>query len=201
MKVIYFIILSSLVFILFSCGSNQTTNNYSSNTSDTPKIIIYPITYSNVYNGDNGDIIPNYCFGTDSNGYIAAPFYSTSTVNLKNRLPTSKWSNPVYSRQGHTISSSWENLWDGNLDNMSLHDAEVIADNNSNNSVAYGGTGFWTGTKSDGTFSGDNCRDWSSATSNDNGTWGSFLSKDSQWIDNSIYSCSSSKYFLCFKYN
>ena len=59
MKIISFIILSSLVFILFSCGSNQTTNNYSSTTSDTPKIIIYPITYSTIYDGDNGDIIPN----------------------------------------------------------------------------------------------------------------------------------------------
>ena len=197
MKIISFIILSSLVFILFSCGSNQTTNNYSSNTSDTPKIIIYPITYSNVYNGDNGDIIPNYCFGTDSNGYIAAPFYSTSTVNLKNRLPTSKWSNPVYSRQGHTISSSWENLWDGNLDNMSLHDAEVIYEDDTSTSEI----GYWTGTKSNGTYSGNNCNDWSSDTYTDNGTWGSFLSKDSQWIDNSTFSCSSSKYFLCFKYN
>jgi glucose-1-phosphate thymidylyltransferase len=57
-------------------------------------------------------------FGADSNNYIAAPFYSTSKVDLKNRLPTNKWSNPVYSRQGHKISSSLENLWDGNLDNM-----------------------------------------------------------------------------------
>ena len=40
----------------------------------TPKIIIYPITFSTVYDGANGDIIPNYCFGTDSNGYIAAPY-------------------------------------------------------------------------------------------------------------------------------
>ena len=195
MKIISFIILSSLVFIFISC--NQTTNNnYSSTTSDTPKIIIYPITYSTVYDGANGDIIPNYCFGTDSNGYIAAPFYSTSTVNLKNRLPTSKWSNPVYSRQGHTISSSWENLWDGNLDNMSLHDAEVIYDNDTSGEI-----GYWTGTKSNGTYSGNNCNDWSSDTSTDKGSWGSFLSKSSSWINKSTENCSNSKYFLCFKYN
>ena len=60
MKILPFIILSSLVLILFSCGSNETTNNYLSTTSDdTPKIIIYPITYSTKYDGDNGDIIPN----------------------------------------------------------------------------------------------------------------------------------------------
>ena len=170
MKIISFIILSSLVFIFISC--NQTTNNnYSSTTSDTPKIIIYPITYSTIYDGDNGDIIPNYCFGADSNNYIAAPFYSTSTVDLKNRLPTNKWSNPVYSRQGHEISSSWENLWDGHLDNMSLHDAEVIYDDDTS-----GETGYWTGTKSNGTYSGYNCNDWSSDTSTDKGSWGSFLS-------------------------
>ena len=134
-------------------------------------------------------------FGADSNNYIAAPFYSTSKVDLKNRLPTNKWSNPVYSRQGHKISSSWENLWNGNLDNMSLHDAEVIYDNDTS-----GETGYWTGTQSNGTYSGNNCNDWSSDTSTDNGTWGSFLSKDSQWIDNSTFSCNNSKYFLCFKY-
>ena len=197
MKIISFIILSSLVFILFSCGSNQTTNNYSSTTSDdTPKIIIYPITYSTVYDGANGDIIPNYCFGADSNNYIAAPFYSTSAVDLKNRLPTNKWSNPVYSRQGHTISSSWENLWDGNLDNRSLHDAEVIYDNDTTGEI-----GYWTGTQSNGTYSGNNCNDWSSDTSTDKGSWGSFLSKSSSWIYKGTISCSNSKYFLCFKYN
>ena len=195
MKIISFIILSSLVFIFISC--NQTTNNnYSSTTSDTSKIIIYPITYSTIYDGDNGVIIPNYCFGADSNNYIAAPFYSTSAVDLKNRLPTNKWSNPVYSRQGHIISSSWENLWDGNLDNMSLHDAEVIYDDDTSGEI-----GYWTGTKSNGTYSGNNCNDWSSDTSTDKGSCGSFLSKSSSWIYKATASCSNSKYFLCFKYN
>ena len=135
-------------------------------------------------------------FGADSNNYIAAPFYSTSKVDLKNRLPTNKWSNPVYSRQGHKISSSWESLWDVNLE-MSLHQAEVIADNDS-----WGEIGFWTGTKSDGTFSGENCRDWSSDTSTDNGTWGSFLVSDnSTWTDNGTNGCNQGNYILCFMYN
>ena len=85
---------------------------------------------------------------------------------------------------------------------MTLHLAEVIADNYTNSSAASGGTGFWSGTKSDGTFSGDNCRDWSSNISSDNGTWGSFLAKDnSTWIDNSTYACNYGKYLLCFMYN
>ena len=47
----------------------------------------------------------------------------------------------------------WESLRDGNID-MSLHQAEVIYDNGSTE------TGFWTGTKSDGTFSGYSCSGW-----------------------------------------
>ena len=125
-----------------------------------------------------------------------------TTHDLKDRLPSSKWSYPVKSLQGHVIYSSWEKFWDGNID-MSLQQAEVIYDNYSSSSAAAGGTGFWTGTKSDGTFSGDNCRDWSSGATLDNGTWGSFLIKDSSlWIDNGTKkSCYAYSYFLCFMYN
>ena len=89
---------------------------------------------------------------------------------------------------------------------MSLHQAEVIYDNSSSTAAAAGGTGFWTGTNSDGTFSGNNCRDWSSSASSDNATWGSLLFKDSSaWIDNGTsISCTTStayKFYLCFMYN
>jgi hypothetical protein len=70
--------------------------------------------------------------------------------------------------------------------------------------VPSGGTGFWTGTKSDGTFSGNNCRDWSygSSGSSDNGTWGSLLINDnSSWINNGTKLCNSNTFFLCFMYN
>ena len=79
---------------------------------------------------------------------------------------------------------------------MSLHDAEVIYDNDT-----YGEIGYWTVTQSNGTYSGNNCNDWSSDTSTDKGSWGSFLSKSSSWIYKATASCSNSKYFLCFKYN
>ena len=193
-KLISAILILLLCLGIYSCGKNDAASTATTATTD-PSVFIYPLTYSSIYTGGAaGDIAPNYCSGTSS-GYTEAPFYSTSTHDLKDRLPLSKWSNAVYSLQGHKISSSWESLWDGTID-MSLHQAEVIADNDSTGEI-----GFWTGTKSDGTFSGDNCRDWSSDTSTDNGTWGSFLSKDSQWIDNSTASCSATKYFLCFKYN
>ena len=202
MKKVKIILMLLICLFLSTCndkGSN-TTNNYnttSDNTTTTTtsgSVFIYPYstTTQHAYNAHK---VVNTCYGTNSSGYTFAPFYSTSTHDLKDRLPSSKWSNAVYSLQGHKISSSWESLWDGTID-MSLHQAEVIADNDSTGEI-----GFWTGTKSDGTFSGDNCRDWSSDTSTDNGTWGSFLSKDSQWIDNSTFSCIYSKYFLCFKYN
>ena len=200
MKKLISAILILLLFLgIYSCGKDDAASTATTATTDnsTNSVIIYPISYSSLYDGnDFGDLAPNYCYGTDSSGFTAAPFYSTSTHDLKDRLPSSKWSNTVYSRQGHKISSSWESLWDGNID-MSLHEAEVIADNDST-----GELGFWTGTKSDGTFSGDNCRDWSSDTSTDNGTWGTFLTKDSAiWIDNSTKGCNYSKYVLCFKYD
>ena len=82
---------------------------------------------------------------------------------------------------------------------MSLHEAEMMYEDNESTSNY---RGFWTGTKSDGTFSGDNCRDWSHSSSSDNGTWGSFLAKDnSSWIENGVKSCNLTRKFLCFKYN
>ena len=41
----------------------------------------------------------------------------------------------------------------------------VLHDNTSS-----AGTGFWTETKSDGTFSGNNCKDWSTGKNSDNVT-------------------------------
>ena len=43
----------------------------------------------------------------------------------------------------------------------------VLYDNTSS-----AGTGFWTGTKSDGTFSGNNRKDWSTGNNSDNATLG-----------------------------
>jgi hypothetical protein len=43
----------------------------------------------------------------------------------------------------------------------------VLYDNTSS-----AGTGFWSGTKSDGTFSGNNCKDWSTGNNSDNATLG-----------------------------
>ena len=188
-----------------SCGKKDSPSTATSTTTgnSTETVFIYPYSTS-AKDADVADSVVNTCHSTSS-GYTYAPFYSTSTHDLKDRLPSSKWSNPVYSLQGHKISSSWENLWDGNID-MSLHQAEVIYDNYSTSSAASGGTGFWTGTKSDGTFSGNNCRDWSSSSSSDNVTWGSFLKMGSSlWIDNGTILCGGSsaykKYFLCFMYN
>ena len=209
MKKVKIILMLLICLFLSTCndkGSN-TTNTYnttSDNTTTTTtsgSVFIYAYSTSGEY-AYNAHKVVNTCYGTNSSGYTSAPFYSTSTHDLKDRLPSSKWSNAVYSLQGHKISSSWESLWDGNID-MSLHQAEVIYDNYSTNSAASGGTGFWTGTKSDGTFSGYSCSDWSSYSTSDNATWGSFLIKDSSlWIDNGTSTtCNTNKHFLCFMYN
>ena len=182
------------MWVSYSCGKKDSASTAS---TTTPEVIILPYSTSALapYNANK---VAYGCSGTDSSGYTLAPFFSTSTHDLKDRLPSSKWSYPVYSVQGHKISSSWENLWDGNID-MSLHEAEVIYDNYS---IIY--RGLWTGTQSDGTFSGKSCNDWSSSSSSDNATHGTFQAKDSSdWIDNSTTNCNTtgSNYFLCFKYN
>ena len=138
----------------YTTTSDNTTSTTSDNTTSTTSVVfIYPYSV-NPKQPYVADSVVNTCAGITTSGYIKAPFYSTSTTDLKNRLPLSKWSSAVYSMQMHKISSSWENLWDGNLE-MSLHQAEVLYDNGTSEN------GFWTGTKSDGTFSGNNCRDWS----------------------------------------
>ena len=206
MKKVKIILILLICLFLSTCndkGSN-TTNTYnttSDNTTTTSSSVIIYVYSTSSAAGGSGTYVANTCYGTNSAGYTSAPFHSTMKHNLKERLPSSKWSYPVYSRQGHLISSTWDNLWDGDLD-MSLHEAEVFSDNVTSGHADAGGTGFWTGTKSDGTFSGDNCRDWSSSSSSDNSTWGSLLFKSYHWIDNvSVKSCNNGKLFLCFMYN
>ena len=198
-KLISAILILFLCLGIYSCSKNDAASTATTATTDnsTESVFIYPYSTSTQY-AYNAHKVVNTCYGTNSSGYTFAPFYSTSTHDLKDRLPSSKWSNTVYSLQGHKISSSWENLWDGNID-MSLHEAEVIYDNES--SIT---RGLWTGTQSDGTFSGKSCNDWSSTSSSDNATHGTFQAKDSSdWIDNSTTNCNStgSNYFLCFMYN
>ena len=193
-KLISAILILLLCLGIYSCSKNDAASTATTATTDnlTQSVFIYPYSIT-TKDGDVADSVVNTCYGTNSSGYTKAPFYSTSTHDLKDRLPSSKWSCPVYSRQGHIISSSWETLWDGNID-MSLHQAEVIYDNGSTE------TGFWTGTKSDGTFSGYSCSDWSSYSTSDNATWGSFLIKDSSlWIDNGTSTtCNTNRYFFVF---
>ena len=144
-KLIYAILILFLCMGIYSCSKNDsastatTATTATTDNSSSPEIIIYAYSTTAIRPAD-ADLVTNTCYGTNSSGYTSAPFYSTPTHDLKDRLPSSKWSNPIYSKQGHKISSSWENLWDGNID-MSLHQAEVIYDNGS------GEYGFWTGTK------------------------------------------------------
>ena len=200
MKKLISAILILLLFLgIYSCGKDDAASTATTATTDnsTPSVYIYPYNTSS-RDGNYGTTVVNTCYGTNSSGYTSAPFYSNSTHDLKDRLPSSKWSYPVKSLQGHTISSSWENLWDGNID-MSFHQAEVVYEDNESTS-SY--RGFWTGTKSDGTFSGNNCKEWTSGSNSDNGTWGIFTANDnSSWIENGIKGCDYDSKFLCFMYN
>ncbi len=200
-KLISAILILLLCLGIYSCSKNDAASTATTATTDnsSPEIIIFPYSTASQY-PYNAHKVAYGCSGTNSSGYTLAPFFSTLTHDLKDRLPSTKWSYPVKSLQGHIISSSWENLWDGNID-MSLHEAEVVYDNSS---IAGYIRGFWSATKSDGTFSGNNCTGWSSESSSDNATRGSFQFKDnSRWIDNDTQACAdpTDTYFLCFKYN
>jgi hypothetical protein len=199
-KLIYAILILLLCLGIYSCGKNDaasTATTAATDNSSSPEVIIFPYStdYQYPYNAHKAAY---GCSGTNSSGSKRAPFFSTSTHDLKDRLPTSKWSYPIKSLQGHIISSSWENLWDGNIE-MSLSEAEVVYDNSSSGYRR----GFWSATKSDGTFSGNDCTGWSSQSSSDNATIGSFqIKEDSRWIDNETRACNSVyTYFLCFMYN
>jgi len=199
-KLISAILILLLCLGIYSCSKNDSASTATTATTDnssSPEVIIFPYS-TDVQYAYNAHKVAYGCSDTNLSGYIRAPFFSTSTHDLKNRLPSTKWSYPVKSVQGHIISSSWENLWDGNID-MSLSEAEVVYDNSSN---PYFVRRFWSATKSDGTFSGNDCTGWSSQTANDNATSGSFQFKDSsRWIDNETMNCNGTNYFLCFKYN
>ena len=116
MKKLISAILILLLFLgIYSCGkddaaSTATTAATDNSTVSSPGVIIYAYNTSS-RDGNYGNDVIYTCYGTNSSGYTSAPFYSTSTHDLKDRLPSSKWSYPVKSLQGHTISSSWENLF------------------------------------------------------------------------------------------
>ena len=123
MKNVIIILIVLICVFLSTCNDNKGSNSNSNLTTcktTTGSVFIYPLSFTSTFDGSAaGDIAPNSCSGTSS-GYTESPFYSTSTHNLKDRLPSSKWCNPVYSPQGHEISSSWESLWDGIID-MIIH--------------------------------------------------------------------------------
>ena len=116
-KLISAILILFLCVGIYSCGKNDADSTATTATTDnsTPSVFIYPYSTNSQY-AYNAHKVVNTCYGTNSSGYTSAPFYSTSTHDLKDRLPSSMWSNAVYSLQGHKISSSWESLWDGNID-------------------------------------------------------------------------------------
>ena len=112
-KLIYAILILFLCVGIYSCSKNDsastasTASTATTDNSSSPEVIIIPYSTSALapYNANK---VAYGCSGTDSSGYTLAPFFSTSTHDLKDRLPSSKWSYPVYSVQGHKISSTWE---------------------------------------------------------------------------------------------
>ena len=97
-KYLYVLLILCVWLSVNSCGKNDAASTATTSTSDnsTPSVFIYPYSTS-AQDADVADSVVNTCHGTNSSGFTSAPFYSTSTHDLKDRLPSSKWSNTVYS--------------------------------------------------------------------------------------------------------
>ena len=107
MKKLIFAILILLLFLgVYSCGKDDASTATTATTDNSTASVFIYVYSTSTLDGDVADSVVNTCYGTNSSGYTSAPFYSTSTHDLKDRLPSSKWSYPVYSRQGHLISST-----------------------------------------------------------------------------------------------
>ena len=108
-KLISAILILLLCLGIYSCGKNDAASTATTATTDnssSPEVIIFPYS-TDIQNAYNAHKVAYGCSGTNSSGYTLAPFFSTSTHDLKDRLPSSKWSYSVYSVQLHKISSSW----------------------------------------------------------------------------------------------
>ena len=93
MKKLISAILILLLFLgIYSCGKNDaaspaTTATTDNTTASSPAVIIYAYSTNIKYPFQADDVI-NTCYGTNSSGYTSAPFYSTLTHDLKDRLPS-----------------------------------------------------------------------------------------------------------------
>ena len=97
-KLISAILILFLCVGIYSCSKNDSASTATTATTDnssSPEVIIFPYStdYQYPYNAHKAAY---GCSGTNSSGYTLAPFFSTSTHDLKDRLPSSKWSYPVY---------------------------------------------------------------------------------------------------------
>jgi hypothetical protein len=75
---------------------------------------------------------------------------------------------------GTVVAHGWSGLTSGTI----LHTINVKADGTS---VAAGGGNVWTGTKTDGTYCGTDCKDWTSNTATDTACAGNTSKSDVSW--------------------
>jgi len=190
-QMMYKLFLCTLVMgFIVSCSDKKKTTT---TTSTTHSVIIY---YK--ANGKGNAGLENSCYGTDSDGYTHAPFYSISAHNLKDRLPSTYHSAAVYSLQGWKISDSWDDLWDGTIDST-LFEAEVDNDNTTA-VIDTSYTGWWSGTLDNGTYGGYSCSDWTSGSNSVYGVAGSYNQDNSSWVNTVDGECGRSRDLLCFQY-
>lgn len=116
-------------------------------------------------------------------------FLSTSEFNVKDIIPKEYADIPVYGvkpdKTEAIISTSWAELWDGNIDDYL--------------SVAAGVASTWmSGSTSSGIKTAYTCNDWTDTA--EQATYGSPSDLSSLWIDDGNNTCSSTYDIVCIAY-
>ncbi len=166
---------------------DRTGTPFSAVTFDRPllRAFVTSVAYSGAIGGiKEADATCSQLATSASLGDGWQAWLSNSTVNAKDRIP-----NGVYVRVDNKLVAA-------NIDNLTS--GALI----SPISLDEGGTDVgalalaWTGTKADGTAGSGNCGNWLAFGS---GTIGVPAETNSQWTDDSSFSCSDSARFYCFE--
>ncbi len=121
----------------------------------------------------------------------------TASDQVRYLLPY-PWRNlsiPIYGAGANVIANSWADLWDGSIV-MALQDALVLP----------GGSQWWSGSRSDGSFdtastpSLRSCSSWSTSASGTGVIGLSIYGNDPAWVSAANQGCSASCYVICIAY-
>jgi uncharacterized repeat protein (TIGR02543 family) len=101
---------------------------------------------------------------------------------------------PYVTLDGTVIANNWTQLTSGTLQNAIMHDQ---------NGAAVAASYVWTGTNANGTavtsISTNDCNNWTAGTSGYSGTVGYLQYPNSEWTNDTSYSCLNTARLYCFQ--